>query len=833
MKSNFLYFYFNKILILILLISLINSFLSNSGTLKNSKDANNTRRENASRSFDDFMNYFDILGKIFEVLDKKCFNDLKNEFDKTIEQKDVNYPWIIDYVGKSLNDIGDEIECNNSLINTTFIITKINTFAFSYQKDLDLLNYLDVDRFIIGVCVMDNCLDSFEFYFKKLLLLISYILNNNATDYEKKIVDYEPEPKKIFKYKFNIFIICVVYLIIKFIVGISSLILIPKGYEKYVAGLLDEQKNLENIDIEEKKEFFPKERHESTESTSSEETDYSFDDLESYIPIKLKIFKFFDFFNDFKLLITKKNRYFDERGLEIITLMRAIVIFFMIFVGTFNTVVSLPSRDITTKTFFNSLFLSYYKLSINSLTCWIVLEGAYTTYKLMCFIKAQILESYINTKKRPKIEIKLLIIYAKFLLHFIPKIFLFFIIYYIFYYNVEDFNVFLDSVKTFTYIMNNIFKKNITCDGNPLRIFNFNIFSNNYSDYKNCYEFTYIYFNIFLCTFVFMIIIYLSFVIRNKIFEILIILINIIFFFISMILIKDDQVTQKLDKNKKYMPYKFYHFLGQNYSTRIFFSLIGFYHLGYILGFLIFHYENNKYEFKSKLKKKNESIEPNEIILNNNKKDINNLNGNLENAKLSEDLNIEDINNKNSENNKEFIINYYPLSFFNTFLFWMYKVSSSIKLLIILICLFFLFVLSISFQIYLKTKDDFNYEINYFVAKNYFIYEKHIFIIFFFIINFILITYPKTKYFKSIINSPIFIGISRTGFTITCLYYFLSYFFFCSFFIKVKFHIPTLIFLSLGNFLFIYFTCFLINLIVELPLRIGIKKLLRNKSKRK
>lgn len=843
MKSKLLHIYLNKIFFLIMLINLINSSLSQSNTLKELEESGKSRE-----NLGDLLNYLYVLKNIFKAFHEECYKDITKSFDSLSLIDDLDYPYIMDYIGKTLNDIGDEVECNYSLNNTNFTIIKLNTTVFIYEEDKELFKYLDIKTFTTGVCIMNSCLEPFKFYYNKTVLLLTYLMNNTDTEHEDDIVKFiEYEPNNSHNTILYIHIFFLIYVIIKVVVGIIRLIYIPKGYEKHVMGLLYEQQ-LENADLEEKKEFFPKNNN---ELLLKDEIDYnSYSDFESHFSIKLKIFQFFDFFNDFNLLTTKKNRYFDDTGLETITLMRAIVILFMIFFGTFNTMISLPSQDINNKAFFGSLSIFFLKVSSYSLTAWIALEGAYTTYKLMCFIKTQILESYINTNKKQKIEIKLLIIYGKFILYFIPKTFLFFLIYYLYYYNVEDFNFISNSKKTFTYIMKNIFKNNITCNLKPQSLFNFNIFEHNYNnDYSKCYEFTYIYFYIFLSTLVFMIIIYFSFIIRKKSFEIIILLLNIILFFISVFLISDNQVKticeKKQEKDANYkcdendetkMFYKFYHFLGQNYSTRILFSLIGFYHIGYVIGFLIFHFEDNKYEFKYKLNKKTEPIDSNENLFSNKDNDINNLNNNLENEKLNEDNNINNahINKNNNENNKGSFINYYPLSFLNSFLFWMLKKSSSIKLLIIFICLIFIFANPFFFQLHLSNvSTNFDYNLNYYFAKAYFLYEKHIFMIFFFIINAILITYPKTGYYKSIINSKLIIAISRTGFTITCLYFIFSYLFFSCFIIKVKFHISTLIFLSLGNFLIIFFVCFIINLIFDLPLRIIIKKSLRSKSKRK
>jgi beta-mannanase len=48
-----------------------------------------------------------------------------------IFEKDKKYPWLTDSVGKGINDIGDEVECLNSLKNTTFFMVNFHEMNLS------------------------------------------------------------------------------------------------------------------------------------------------------------------------------------------------------------------------------------------------------------------------------------------------------------------------------------------------------------------------------------------------------------------------------------------------------------------------------------------------------------------------------------------------------------------------------------------------------------------------------------------------------------------------------------------------------------------------------
>ena len=779
-----------------LLLFLLSSFFE--------KPKNLIKSNNLSKNIIFQNDYTTLILNTIKAIDMNCYNELMIDLSKNEAiESDKKYPWLIDYIGKGLNDLGDEIECNNCILDTTYMIATINTLAYVKEESSKLLNFLEKKNFAFGICIINECKSIVEMYFKKLVDVIKTLTDNKDDGGDILIFEEYEENKN--SYKGVIILIFLVYIILKISLGIVRLIFIPKGYDKYVAELLQNEGKLDNIDIEEKKTFF--ERNSNNEILMNEEAEYNrVFDLGTYFPFKIKIFRFFDFFNDVFLLISKRNNYYNDKGLETILFMRSIVIIFLIFYCTFYSLVSLPSKEIFNESFFTSLSIGVYKVSINSLTCWIVLEGANTTYKLMKFINLQMKEKRRNNKKRP--EIKLLLILGKFLILYIPKIFIFFIIYYFFYYKVKDFEYIVGSKKTFSYIINHMFNKDIKCGEKFLDIFKYNfVFNNNINDYNDCYEFTYIYFNIFFCSLIFMIILYLSFLFRSKIFEIFIILINTILFFSSVWLIKDEKVSKSNPK------YTYYHFTGQKYSTKVLFSLISFYHIGYMLGFFLFHYDNNKYKYIYKLDSK-------ELINNNNKK--------IEIEEIEKEKNEKE---DNDNNNIKYNLNYYPLSFLNIFLSLINKMNTSIKKIIIVICIILIITPSIVFQIIFRS-DDKHFELDLSTKiKLYYYYEKHIFIILFFIINIVLLTMPKKGLFKKFINLRMFFAISRSGFTIVCLYYFIGYVCFSSFYIQVKFHIPTFILISIGNLLIVFIICFLINIIFELPLKIAVKKLLKLNNK--
>ena len=763
--------------------------------------------------------FLDIAGSILKAVDSECYNDVTNilNLDNNTNNK---YPWILDYVGKGLNDLGDETECINSLVDTSFIIIRSKANSLDeYEK------FLNTQAYSYGFCINNKCkktvLDNFEIIRQFLDVLFKNHkitnegnmfeliesnrskdnkeeTNNNTTSY--KLINLRTEDDD---YIIALMIIFIVYIFIKIIAGILRMIFIPKGYNKYALEIFNQKENLGSIDEEEQINL--SKRKESL-ITFSEGNLFEYDpnyDYSSFLPIKLRILRFFDIFNDIMLLTKKKNRYYNDDGLEIIALMRFVLLFLLIFTETFNTLIELPSEDIFNQNFFNSNYLIFYRISINSLTCLIVLEGASTTYKLNKFIKSRMYDN--NKNNNSKFGLQLLFNCIKFLLYFIPKFSIFLISYYTFYNNAENFVSVISSKMTYQYIITKIFKDKIKCKENPFPIFNnyTSFLSNNITDYCHCYEFTYYNFNILFCTLIYILIIYLSFLFRNKIFDFCALCINLFFFFFYKLIIIDDKNNN--EKNN----YSYYHFVGQKYSTKIIYSFIGFYHIGFILGILLF-YIDNEINHKGYLK----------ISLNNENKE-----------KLSEDNNSDDTKiNKNEI--KENILPYYPMPFLKNFILWLYNINSKIRGLIFFICIMSIIVISSVYNIAANNNEGnyANIELSS-SLKFYFYYEKHLFIIFFFFGILLLNSLINKDSF--ILNTKFIYVISRSGFAIICQHYFLSYFSLSTYFIKVKYHILIFLLISVGNFIFFSICSFLFNVAFEIPIKRSVKKLLSVKKEKK
>jgi hypothetical protein len=174
---------------------------------------------------------------------------------------------------------------------------------------------------------------------------------------------------------------------------------------------------------------------------------------------------------------------------------------------------------------------------------------------------------------------------------------------------------------------------------------------------------------------------------------------------------------------------------------------------------------------------------------------------------------------------------YYPLRYFNKILSKIYKFKLLVKFAIIGACSILIILIDFILWIYLSKAGDFKVKLDPF-NRFIFRYEKHFFVFLYFIAVVIPLTLPKKFGLRNFMGSRIFVATSRVGFLISCIIHAFTYFSFLIFSIKVKLYVPSFILISFGNYLAILIICMLMTSVTELPLRIGIKKLLRiNRNK--
>ena len=812
---------------------------------------------------DDNKDYFGLILKIIEGLERKCFPELKKIFkiEKNFPEAKKTYPWIGDAVGKNLNDIGDELECVKSIPNTIFLM--VNIYQINLTKtiqtiDDNFLNYLDIKNFTIGFCLMSQCKETVRRY---MTLLTKYLLKNMTEENHISFLENDSNDRKS---KDNVFFfenktettkkvflyIFLVFSLLKVAGAILRLIFIHKGYDKYMV----EKINKEKINLNIKDKDTEKDAEEQINLTQKainiepliKEEGYSKEynplyDFTEKLPWYIKILKFFDLWDDLYIISSKRNKYYNDTGLDVINFGRATIICSLVFSRTFSTLITLPSEEIMNKAFFGSWFNIFFRLSKNCYVCWIYLEGAYTTYKLLCFISSEMFRYYAKEGKNSvNFYVKLLIIYAKFLFLLLPKIIEFFGVFFIYYFKVRDYHFATDAKATFVHIINHLFTKDKQCEslGSIFEIFKSN-FSLKIEDYT-CYKFVHIYINMFICILFTMFLIFIFFLIKQQIVELILIIANIIYMFIIVYFIKDP----KIDEGSKFLEY---HMEGQRYTSKIFWSFFSVYNLGLFTGIILFNFNGPKniiqkliYENYAKYFSKINEI--NKIDLDEESDTYENENKNQIIPSRAKSLESAERNQSNENilsriqtnmsdiNTEEYNLPYYPLLIINKLMKWIYGRSLLAKIISIIAIVFILILIDLSLIIYLKVegKDGANFKIELkSVAKYFFVYEKILFIFFYFILNIIMITLPKKGIIRDLMSTKIVIALSRMGFLMVCIVYSSTYFAFVIFYLRIKLYVPTFFVISIGNLLLMVLEGLIFYTLLELSLATIIKRLLR------
>ena len=121
-------------------------------------------------------------------MENRCYLELANYFDskeRSKLEKDKTYPWIGDYFGQGINDIGDETECIYSIKqNTTFFMINFYKLNISdiLEANLPLKNFLEIKNFTLGLCIMYDCGETLRKYIGLLAEFVNYISDNKTSD---------------------------------------------------------------------------------------------------------------------------------------------------------------------------------------------------------------------------------------------------------------------------------------------------------------------------------------------------------------------------------------------------------------------------------------------------------------------------------------------------------------------------------------------------------------------------------------------------------------------------------------------------------------------------
>ena len=421
-----------------------------------------------------FLFHFLILFKSFKNYDYEDFADLSAALDALKElAKDYedcyyeignithftrNYlkknSKLINSIGKGMDDIGDELECRKSNVNEDYLFIK-----YSIKKDKDkyhlynLSKYLERNYSFIGMCLPKNCDPLFKEIKNSKHDNNSYINNLNSTiikNLTDKVINlYMISDIKDNKAIVIIYLLFLLFFLFKVLVGIISKFKYQKGYSYHGFDLyLKLPENIGNINIDEEEQMkneklisaklIDKNGVNKIDEKALEGEYNPLYDFEPFYPMYFRWIKYLDIFNNFYIFSRKRDRYYNEKNISIISSLKAIILFGHIYNKAIRVYIKMPNTSVFNFKFYNSFGLTFYKIAINSLNFWVILEAATFSFKLMKFIKKNfyLKGKNITTKKEKNNFVFKLCL--KYICFYIPKIITFTFIFIFFYYLFED-----------------------------------------------------------------------------------------------------------------------------------------------------------------------------------------------------------------------------------------------------------------------------------------------------------------------------------------------------------------------------------------------------------
>jgi hypothetical protein len=288
-----------------------------------------------------------------------------------------------------------------------------------------------------------------------------------------------------------------------------------------------------------------------------------------------------------------------------------------------------------------------------------------------------------------------------------------------------------------------------------------------------------VYFNEFYLLIIMLIITYFSYTLRNKIYDYIILGINVLLFLLPILdLNKHQEIDQNALEEEKKRYYTLRYVLGQNYSEKYTHYFVNFFYFGYLIGVMKFYYDES----------------------------------------------ISATNRKNHSHSQKINM---PFEFCKKFITILSKLQLIFKRIILILSLLIIVLISSSFyfmQLSVNQADNsvFRYEMTAGI-KFLFLYEKNLAAIFFFAFLTMFIVYPKSTSIIQLAERNGFIILERISFCFYCSFSYLIYAQFCVFIIYFQTSYMNLFLDTLGMFL-ITFTFSLFNTtLLELPLRQLIK----------
>ena len=756
-----------------------------------------------------------------------------------------------EYSGKGLSDLGNEKECirlNDSLseINLTYFQLRYDLIFSKGNNDEDLpvMRFLNQSTYYTGFCMFEPCMNLlYQVFdnetnsrFAQFLLTEAGLIEGktkiiqlsewktyfeNWTDIDESTGKKGTNPKasNFHSYMFSIyFYFSFFYLLFKIVASVIRIIFLSSGYDKTYTKIMkrkEEDRKREMKAQKGKDESYSEVLNDSKEvsnnifsvsSTKILDGDFDSNDDDIDYPIQLKMIKILDLSDNLGQLSSDKTKIFNDKGIEPLIFYRIIVLFFMVLNHNMYTLTTIPAKDFLNGYFYKKVLFCLIKMSMNAPVCWIVIEGAVCAYKLMNYIKNE-----MNKKETNYLRITTIL---KFFCLCIPKIINFCLIYYFIHYLAFYTGQYMDSMSMFDFFITQICQKKECYKDSWL----FKLFLLPYSDFKaieiphrhgnvtfesqfirppfftNCFKFTNIFVNEFYCFIFILIIVYLSYNIRKKWFDIFWGIALIVNSVCSFLVMSPIQYTE-LNNTEGDVPvtdsshyYTYTHMMGHNYNEKYTHLFINFYLMGFLIGLCYFYYHD-----------------------------------------------AVDKNSMTQDKEK-----YLPFSFCYSVIKKLDNMERFTITLIRLGILGILLLLSLSYyflRMALNSENDDELVIDIDKAEKliHFIYynEKLIFAFFFSLLLLTSLFRDKNGSFNNLMTSKFINPFNRSSFVLFCMCDTVIYISYCLFIFRMSLTYQNLFFLTIGMLIIVSSISFLHTSMYLMPLRLLVKRLIGDKRKKR
>jgi hypothetical protein len=419
---------------------------------------------------------------------EKCLSD-EEKFSNEILN-------IFEFSGKRNGDIGNEKSCEKSeLIYLLYINERNTTNESNDTLHFNISSFLNSKQYYVGVCIDPNCLEAiFQLIIEK-KDFINGIFNETVFENSKIFLKPEfyikypffqfyndscivPKLEKKYSYYYNIVkVYLIIYIFLMIICTMLKMFFFFSSDNEVNNDIkkikFDEDDNDNDSDDENYSAIFQK-----IDNNLVQQNHIMIDYLIRFCSI-------FDIIFNLKLFLYFKSFYFNGSGIEIIGFIRLLCVIGMIFGKNFLLAVRVfHQADIYNSEIYNNIFIILIKLTFFINIIWIILDGTVFGFKLLSYIK--------TSKQKNENDIKIHFCqFFKFILYFIPKVFIFLFCYYFEYIFLSNETNYVTGLEYYLTLM-----REKECYNDPIMIFN--PFLNFFSEEEKCFSFTFLCNDIFI-----------------------------------------------------------------------------------------------------------------------------------------------------------------------------------------------------------------------------------------------------------------------------------------------------------------------------------------------